>query len=90
MAELLQERIDNLLAGMEIPEKTFSQGASCNVLSAKKEQLVLKYVFWGAYTLNGTVCLEADLVNGDVRIFNYYGSDYDCPDMVEPGWYGGT
>lgn len=86
MAELLQERIDNLLEGMEIPEKTFSQGASCNVLSAKKEQLVLKYVFWGAYALDGTICLEADLVNGDVRIFNYYGSDYDCPDMVEPGW----
>lgn len=74
---------------MEVPEKSFSQGASCNVLSAQKEQLVLKYVFWGAYALNGMVCLKADLVNGDVRIFDYYGSDWSyhgCTDMVEPVW----
>ena len=83
---MIQEEVEPGIPVVYYAEKTFSQGASCNVLSAKKEQLVLKYVFWGAYALDGTICLEADLVNGDVRIFNYYGSDYDCPDMVEPGW----
>lgn len=86
MAELLQERIDSRLEDMEVVNNPFLPRVSCNVLSAQKEQLVLKYILYDDHTLSGSVCLEADLENGDVRIFDFYGSDYDCRGMVEQTW----
>lgn len=101
MEALLQEKIDTFFEWEEGQERRIWDGAWCNVLYAAKEKLVLNYII--CYEHEGwervygeDVCLEIDLMNGEVLLSDYWESEYRKCDpwtsaegrtfRVEPTW----